>query len=328
MKTKISNAMAAVALGTAMSVAPIAASASQWPDRQVQIVVPYPAGGTSDTVARIVAERLQARTGQPFIVQNMPGASGNIGADFVSRAKPDGHTLLVGGPNNFASNQFLYNNLRYDIEKDLVGITMLAELSNVILVPKNSPVKDLKEFVQLAKEQPDTLNCASTGAATSSHLTLELFKDRTGTKIQHIPMKGSAPVVVELMGERVDCAFDNLPGHLERIKAGNYRALAIPAKERSKFAPDVPTFAEQGFPDVLSSSWFALAAPSQTPADTLTQIVEAVQAVLAEPEVVQRFEKAGYTTGRGTPEQTNAMFKEESAKWKHVITTANISLNN
>lgn len=304
-----------------------AAFAADWPTQQVNIVVPYPAGGTSDTVARQVAQRLQDRLGQTFIVQNRPGASGNIGGDFVARAKPDGHTLMVGGPNNFASNQFLYKNLSYDIEKDLTGIIVLAQLSNVMLVPNNLPVKDLQEFIAEAKKNPDTFNCASTGTATSSHLTFELFKDLTKVDIQHIPMKGSAPIVTEIMGGRVECAFDNLPGHIARIQGGSYRALAVPSSERSKFLPDVPTFAEQGYPDVLSSSWFALAAPSATPAEVLEIIARETNAVLQEPELISSFEAAGYTAGGGTPAETNAMFKTEIAKWKRVIEVADIQLN-
>lgn len=315
---------AAVALSALITVP---AAAAQWPTQQVTIVVPYPAGGTSDTVARLVAQRLQARLGQTFVVQNRPGASGNIGGDVVARAKADGHTLMVGGPNNFASNQFLYKNLPYDIEKDLTGITVLAQLSNVMMVPNSLPVKNLKEFVAAAKANPDTYNCASTGAATSSHLTFELFKDLTKVDVQHIPMKGSAPVVTELMGERVECAFDNLPGHIARIKGGSYRALAIPATERSKFLPDVPTFAEQGYPEVLSSSWFALAAPSATPSEVLEAISRETNAILAEPEVINSFEAAGYTTGGGTPAETNAMFQTEIVKWKRVIEVADIKLN-
>ncbi|MBN9430089.1 MAG: tripartite tricarboxylate transporter substrate binding protein [Burkholderiales bacterium] len=315
-----------IATGGALILAATAVGAqtAPWPSQPIRIVVPYPAGGTSDTVARVVGRRLGEQLGVPVIIENRPGASGNIGAQVVAKSPGNGYTLMVGGPNNFASNQFLYKHLQYDIEKELVGVTLLTQLSNLMLVPNSLKVADLKEFIAAAKAKPNTFNCASTGLATSSHLTLELFKSKSQVDAQHIPMKGSAGVVTELMGERVECAFDNMPGHLSHLKTGRYRALAVTTTKRSPYLPDVPTFTELGYPGVVSTSWFALAAPASTPPALVARISEAVRKVLAEREIIATFEAAGYTPGGTTPEETAEFFSQEIRKWRQVIEAAGI----
>lgn len=299
-------------------------AALAWPTSPIRIVVPYPAGGTSDLIARAVGKGLSDQLGTPVVIDNRAGASGNIGAQFVAKAPGDGYTLVVGGPNNFASNQFLYKGLQYNIEKDLVGVSLLAQLSNALFVPNGSTAKDVKEFVAGSIAKPNTFNCASTGIATTSHLTLELFKVQSGANVQHIPMKGSSGVVTELLGGRVDCAFDNLPGHIAHIKKGNYRALAVTSVARSPYLPDVPTLGEMGYPGVVSTSWFALAAPSSTPPELVKTISQAVQKVLASPETINTIQAAGFSVMSSTPEETAKFFSQEIVKWKRVIETAGI----
>lgn len=301
-------------------------AAGAWPTKPIRIVVPYPAGGTSDTVTRIVGNRLSEHLNVPVIVENRAGASGNIGAQVVASSPGDGYTLMVGGPNNFASNQFLYEKLSYNIEKDLVGVSMLTQLSNVMLVPNNMKAKNVREFIALSKAEPNTFSCASTGVATSSHLTFELFKSKTKADVLHIPMKGSSSVLTELLGGRVNCAFDNLPGHLPNLKAGKYRALGVTTTTRSPYLPDVPTLSELGYEGVVSTSWFALAAPSSTPPALVDTISQTVGKILREPAVIDKFRSAGYEAAPMTPAETNAFFKQEAVKWKRVIEAAGIKL--
>lgn len=313
-----------IAIGGFIAMAASTALAAPWPSQPIRIVVPYPAGGTSDTVARVLGQHLSAQLGVPVIVENRQGASGNIGAQVVAKSPGDGYTLMIGGPNNFAANQFLYKQLQYDIEKDLVGVSLLTQLPNVMLVPNSLKVTDVKGFIAAAKTTPNGFNCASTGVATTSHLTMELFKGKTGVNVQHIPMKGSSGVVTELIGGRVECAFDNLPGHLQHLKTGRYRALAVTTTKRSSNLPDVPTFGELGYPEVVSTSWFALAAPATTPPALVAAISQAVRKVLAERDVIKTFEAAGYSPSGSTPQETSEFFRKESGKWRKVIDTAGL----
>ena len=306
-------------------VAPLThAQATDWPSHTVRIVVPYPPGGISDALGRIVAQRLSDRLGQPFVVENRAGASGNIGAEMVAKAAPDGYTLVIGGPNNFASNQFLYPKLGYDIEKDLVGVTVLEQHPTVLVVPNALAVAEVKAFVAATKAKPKSFNCGTPGLATLGHLTLELFKDRTGADVQNVAFKGTGPVVTEMLGGRLECAFDGLPGHYANIKAGAYRALAVTTPQRDKSLPDVPTMVEAGYPDVVATVWFALAAPAKTPPDLVARIADEVNKVLREPAVIAKLEALGATPVGGTPERTNAFFRSEAAKWKRIIEVADI----
>ena len=300
------------------------AQATDWPTRTVRVIVPYPPGGISDVLARLVSQKLSERLGQSFVVENRSGASGNIGAEMVARAAPDGYTLVVGGPNNFASNQFLYPKLGYDIERDLVGITVLEQHPVVLVVPNSLQVKDVKGFVAATRAKPKTFNCGTPGLATLGHLSLELFKDGTGADVQNVAFRGTGPVVTEMLGGRLECAFDGLPGHYANIKAGAYRALAVTTPQRDKSLPDVPTLVEAGYPDLVATVWFALAAPAKTPPAVLRKIADEVNKVLREPDVIAKLEALGATPVGGTPERTNAFFKSEAAKWKRIIEVADV----
>jgi tripartite-type tricarboxylate transporter receptor subunit TctC len=311
------------AVVTAASSAVLAQS-SDWPTRTVRIIVPYPPGGMSDFLARVLSQRLSEKLGQSFVVENRPGASGNIGAEAVAKAPGDGYTLMIGGPNNFASNQFLFHNLGYDIEKDLTAVTVLEEHPTVIAVPNASPVKDVKALIAASKAKPNSFNCGTPGMATLAQLTMELFKEATGADLQNIAFKGTGQVVTEMLAGRLDCAFDGLPAHLKNIQAGSYRALAVSSKQRDKALPDVPTLAESGYPTLVAANWFALAVSAKTPPATIDRIAEEVNKVLREPEVIARFSGQGALPVGGSPAQSNAFFRTEAAKWKRIIELANI----
>ena len=306
--------------------APLGATAqsSDWPSHAVRIVVPYPPGGISDVLGRIVAQRLTERLGQPFVVENRAGASGNIGAEMVAKAAPDGYTLVIGGPNNFASNQFLYPKLGYDIEKDLIGVTVLEQHPTVLVVPNALKVADVKAFVAATKAKPKTFNCGTPGVATLGHLSLELFKDRTGADIQNVAFKGTGPVVTEMLGGRLECAFDGLPGHYANIKSGAYRALAVTTPQRDKSLPDVPTMVEAGYPDVVATVWFALAAPAKTPRAAIDRVQRELAKALTDPEVQKRFADLGVEGRTSTPEQLREFFVSESKRWGQVVESAKI----
>ncbi len=322
----LSAAGLALALALPVVAAGAPARAETWPNKPVKIVVPYAPGGTSDILARIVAQKLGELSSQPVVVENRPGASGNIGAEAVAKSAPDGATIMIGGPNNFSSNQFLFKNLNYGIEQDLAAVTLLAELPNVLVVANNVDAKTVKAFVAYTKAHPNSVNCGSPGNATTGHLTLELFKMNTGADIQHVPYKGSAPLSVELVGQRVHCAIDNISGHIARIRDGSVTVLAVTSAKRAPVLPDVPTMAEAGIDGVIASSWFALAVPSKTPLALRDEMAAVINKAMASPDVVERLKALGLTPLATTPEEADAHFKREAAKWKNVITTANVRI--
>lgn len=301
-----------------------ASAVLHWPTRPVTIVVPYPPGGTSDTVARIIAHKLQLRFGQAFLVDNRAGASGNIGAKMVAKSAPDGYTLLVGGPNNFASNQFLFKNLGYDIEKDLTGIVVLERHPVVLVAPKGRAVKNVVTLIAASQAKPKTFNCAHPGVATLPHLVLELLKKESGADLQAIPYKGSSALLPDLLGGRLECVVDGLTAHVDNLKQGAYQALAVSTPERWHLMPDIPTFTELGYPQIQATVWFALAAPTGTPMALLSDIAAAVNSVLQEPDTATRFAAFGASVGGGSVAETNAFFKDESRKWQSVITHAKL----
>lgn len=320
----------ATSVALALALSPLAgatgAHAQAWPAKPLKIVVPYAPGGTSDILARIVAQKLGESSGQPVIVENRPGASGNIGAEAVAKSAPDGTTIVIGGPNNFSSNQFLFNNLSYNIEKDLAAITLVAELPNVLVVANGVDAKTVKEFIAYTKAHPGTVNCGSPGNATTGHLTLELFKMKSGADVQHVPYRGSAPLSVELMAGRVHCAIDNISGHIARIKEGSVMVLAVTSSKRAPVLPDVPTMAEAGTDGVVATSWFAFAAPATTPLSLREQMAAAITKAMSAPDVVERLTGLGLTPLATTPQETQAHFEREAAKWKGVIAAANVKI--
>jgi tripartite-type tricarboxylate transporter receptor subunit TctC len=254
-----------ILLGALVAVVAACASAQTYPTRPIRLVVPFPAGGTTDILAREVGDRLSRSFGQSVVVDNRPGAGGNIGSDLVAKSAPDGYTLLMGTVGTHAINPSLYTRMPYDHVKDFVPIILVAGVPNVLEVTPSLPVNSVADLIKLAKEKPGQLNFASSGNGTSIHLSGELFKTMAGVDMTHVPYKGSAPALTDLMGGQVQLMFDNLPSSLQQIKAGKLRAIAVTSAQRAPALPNVPTIAESGLPGFEASSWFGLLAPAGTP---------------------------------------------------------------
>ena len=294
------------------------AAAASYPDKPVRVVVGFSAGGTTDVAARIIAKELGDDLGQSFVVENKPGAGSNIGAELVARAKPDGYTLYMVAVTS-TINQTLYKNLSFDIVKDFSPIALVIKVPNILVVNPSLPVKNVKELVAYVKAHPDKLSYASSGSGTSIHMAGELFKLRAGVDIPHIPYKGSAPALTDLIGNQVQLMFDNMPSAWPHVQAGKLRALAVTTAERSATAPELPTMMESGYDKFDVSSWFGLIAPKGTPPDVIARINASVQKALAKPDVQQRFKDLGAVTAKTTPEQFGAFIKDEVETWATVV---------
>jgi len=291
-----------------------------YPNHPVRIVVPFPAAGTTDILARVTAQRLTETLGQPFVVENRPGAGGNIGAELVAKSPPDGYTMLMGTVGTHAINPSLYEKMPYDHVKDFVPVVLVAGVPNVLVVTPSLPVKSVQELIAYAKANPGKLNFASSGSGTSIHLSGELFKTMTGVSMQHVPYKGSAPALADLAGGQVELMFDNLPSSLALIKAGKLRALAVTSLTRSSALPDVPTISESGLPGFEASSWFGLLAPAGTPKDVVTKVNGEVAKWLATPEAKEKLAAQGAIVASGfAPEDFSRHIASETTKWHKVV---------
>lgn len=294
------------------------ASAAEFPERSVRIVVGFSAGGTTDVAARIIAKELSDDLGQSFVVENKPGAGSNIGAESVARAKPDGYTLYMVAVTS-AINQTLYKNLSFDIVKDFSPVALVIKVPNILVVNPSLPVKSVQELVAYLKANPGKVSFASSGSGTSIHMAGELFKLRTGADIVHIPYKGSAPAITDLIGNQVQLMFDNMPSAWPHVQAGKLRALAVTTAERSATAPDLPTMVESGFEKFDVSSWFGLIAPAGTPPEIVSKLNASVLKALAKPEVQQKFRDLGAITARTTPQEFGDFIKSEVETWATVV---------
>ncbi len=291
-----------------------------YPNHPVRIVVPFPAGGTTDILARATAQKLTETLGQPFVVENRPGAAGNIGAEIVAKSPPDGYTMLMGTVGTHAINASLYEKMPYDHVKDFVPVVLVAGVPNVLVVHPSVPAKSVQELIAYAKANPGKLNFASSGSGTSIHLSGELFKTMTGVSMQHVPYKGSAPALADLTGGQVQLMFDNLPSALPLIKAGKLRALAVTSLARASALPDVPTVAESGLPGFEASSWFGLLAPAGTPKDVVTKVNAEVAKWLATPEAKEKLAAQGAIVASGlTPDDFTRHIASETTKWQKVV---------
>ena len=311
--------------GTAMREEALAA-AEGFPDRPVRMIVPFPAGGSNDISARVAADQLRALWKQPVVIENLSGAGGNIGTAAAARAEPDGHTLLVTPPGPLAINQFLFRDLGYDPGR-LVPVTVLCKTPNVAIVSAASGIASLAELVARARARPNGLTFASQGAGTTSHLTGALFQDLTGTRMVHIPYRGEAPALTDVVGGRVDAIFSNVAGALAQHQAGRVRMLAIADTERAPEVPDVPTAAEAGLPAFQSVAWFAVAAPPGTPDPVVARIADALAKVLRSPDAQRRYRELGAATVGGTPDETAAFVAAERERWGAVVRRANVTLD-
>ena len=288
-----------------------------WPARPVKIVVTFPPGGAPDTLARILADKWSQALGQTVTVDNKPGAGGNLGADFVAKSAPDGHTLVVGTVGTHAINQSLYAKMPYNNVKDFTPITFLASTPNLLVVNNKVPAKDVRELIELAKREP--LTFGSSGSGTSIHLSGELFNTLAGVKMQHIPYKGRAQAVPDLLGERITMIFDNMPSALPLVKAGEVRAIAVTSATRSPAAPNIPTIAESGLPQFEATSWFALLGPAGMPRDVQMKINAETAKALALPDVREKLATLGLDAAPASPEALASLIQAETVKWARVV---------
>ncbi|HUP29054.1 MAG TPA: tripartite tricarboxylate transporter substrate binding protein [Usitatibacter sp.] len=315
------KAVAAFALGVAAT----GAFAQAWPSKPVTMIVPFPPGGSTDMIARAVVPKLQEKLGGTFIVDNKPGAGGAIGAVQAKNAKPDGYTLFVSSLGPFVIGPHLLKNSGYDPLKDFDYVTVAVQAPNILTVRADSPYKSLADVIKFMKANPDKMTYASAGNGTSDHLTAELFWQETGTKAIHIPYKGGAPALTDLLGGQVDATFMNINTGIPHMKAGKLRPLAITSSKRSPLLPDVPTMEELGYKGVTVYSWQAFAAPKGIPADVKAKFREAVVAALNDPSVKPKLLELGFEIVGNTPEQFTSFQATEHARWKKVIEVGKIT---
>ena len=302
-----------------MALAPALAGAQAYPAKPVKVVIPYPAGSTPDIVGRTLSERLQKAFGQPFVVDNRTGAAGNIGTDAVAKASPDGYTLLVAINGPVAVNKHLYKNLPYDPEKDLQPISLLASAPQMLVVTPSVPADSFKGFLDFARRNPGKLSYGSVGGGSASHLTMELLKAEAGLFIVHIPYRGFPPAVSDMLAGNIDVMFAIIPAVLPQVKAGKLKALAVTALKRSPLAPEVPSVAELGFPQLESLAWIGLLAPAGTPPDVVSRLAaETVQGMRA-AETRELLGKQGFDVVAGSPAEFSRWIRAESEKWGRVI---------
>jgi len=317
--------LAAVAAALGLAAGPMDAALAAWPDKPVRLIVPAAAGGTTDIASRLVGKRLGEVLGQPVVVENRAGGAGIIGAQALRQAAPDGYTLMMGniGPN--AINYGLYKQLPYRAE-DFAPITLVVSVPNVLVVNPKVPAKSVAELVALAKAQPGKLSFASSGTGQSVHLSGELFKKRAGIDIIHVPYKGAAPAVADLVAGQVTMMVDNLPSSMAQIQAGKLHPLAVTSATRVPELPDVPTMKEAGFDDFQVTAWFGLVAPAGTPPALVSRLQKAVAAILAEPEVKTRLAELGGMPGGDTPEHFGNFINAERVRWAKVVKDTGIPL--
>jgi tripartite-type tricarboxylate transporter receptor subunit TctC len=300
------------------------ARAQAFPTRPITIIVPYPAGGPVDMTARLIANAIGDTLGQPMLVDNRGGGAGVIGSIAVARAEPDGHTLILGTNQTHAANQSLLKNCPYDAVTDFSPVAGIADIQHVLVVRRGLEVADVAALVALAKESPGRLNYASTGVGSAAHLAGELFKARAGIDLQHIPFRGSAPLLTELLAGRVDLSFATLPSVVSSIEAGSIRALAVASAMRAARLPRLPTLAEAGVSGVEADAWFALFAPVRTPHAIIKRLHDAVDAALTTDAAHEAIAKQGMTLALRTPAAMAAWLPAEVAKWAAVIKTAGV----
>jgi len=303
----------------ALSAADAMAQASAYPSKPIRYVVPYPAGGPLDIVARVLAQKLNAQFGQPVIVDNRPGAGGNIGADAVAKSPPDGHTILMGAVATHAINPHLYRTLPYDPVRDFTAIALVSQVPNILVVHPSLPVKSVRDLIALAKAKPGALNFGSGSTGSAGHLAGELFKVMAGVDMVHVPYKGAAPAVADLLGGQIQLMFDNLASALPNIKAGRVRAVAVTTERRSPQMPELPTIAESGLPGFDVSTWFGVFAPAGLPSEIVTKLNGAINAALQLPDVRSQLSNLGAEPAAYSPQQFADFVRRELVKYEKVV---------
>ncbi len=304
----------------------IAQTNSAFPNQSIRMVVPYPPGGPTDITARVVAAEMSKTIGQSVVIDNRPGASGMIGSEMVTKAAPDGYTLLANASIHVI-NPSVYPDMRFDAIKDFTPITLLAQVPLVLVVPANSPIKSVKDLVEFAKANPGKVNFGSAGSASAQHLAGESFKIAAGIQMQHIPYKGSAPALTDLAGGQLQLMFDSMPSATPMINSGKLRAIAVTTTTRAKARPDLPTIAESGFPGFDISTWYAYWAPKGTPADIVEKLAASAAQALKNPEVIAKYEAMGAEPVGSSPAEFAAYVESEAKKWSDIVKRSGAKLD-
>ena len=321
------NALAVMAGLGALLVAPIAIAQSAYPNKPIRIIVPFPAGGSTDAMARNLGAELTKQMGQPVVVENRPGVNGNLGSDHVAKSAPDGYTLLLTGVGSNAINHGLYANMPYDSNKDFAHITLLAEGPNVLIVHPSFAAKNLTELIAMAKAQPGKLVYASNGNGSSGRMAMEMLRQATGIDMLHVPYKGGGPSMTDLIGGQVPMLFTNQDHALPQVQAGKVRAIAVASLKRNPAYPDVPTVAEQGLPGFAAVSWFGLSAPAKTPPEIVRRLHQETVKALAQPEFKGKLEQVGFVVVGNTPAEFTVFVASEVEKWGKVVKTAGATVD-
>ena len=302
-------------------------SPSAWPSRPIRIIVPFPAGGTADILPRVVGEKLATRFGQSVVVENRAGAAGNIGAEAVFKSAPDGYTFLSTPPSPLVTNPSLYASLPYDAAA-FVPVTVLAAVPNVLLVhPGKVTATTMQEFIAQARANPDRFNYASQGSGTTSHLTAEMFRSMAGIRLTHVPYKGTAPALTDLLAGQVDMMFDNLGVSAQHVRSGKLKALAVGSEKRVASLPSVPTVAEAGLPGFVGVTWFGVVAPPKTNPEIVAKLSAAIAEALRHPDVVRRLGELSADPVGNSPAEMASFMKDETERWRRVIRTAGVKVD-
>ena len=314
------RAVAAATLGAGLL--PAAFAADNYPSKPITMVVPFVAGGTTDILARIVGQSLSEELGQPVIIDNRAGAGGNIGGQFAARSAADGYTIFMGTVGTNAINEWLYKKMPFNPNKDLAPLTRVANVPNLLVANPQQPFKNVKEMIAYAQANPGKVNFGSSGSGSSIHLSGELFKMMTKVDMVHIPYKGSAPAVTDLLGNQIAIMFDNMPSAIQHVRSGKLRPLAVTTAKRSPELPDVPTVAEAGVPGYEATSWFGLFAPAKVPADVQAKLHAAIIKVLQKPDVAKKIGDQGGEVVTESQAEFAKFIAAENEKWKKVVKTS------
>ena len=311
--------LALAATFTAALIAPASAQAQAYPNKPIRLVVPYAAGGATDIIARAAAAEISKTIGQPVTVDNRPGAGGNVGSEMVARSAPDGYTMLMSPSSLHGITPFLYSKLNYDPNKDLAPVILLGSFSNVLVVNQDVKANSVAELIAVIRAQPGKLSYASSGNGTTIHMSGEMFKHMLNLDITHVPYKGSAPAITDLIGGQVHLMFDNIPSAITHIRAGRLRALATTGPKRAANLPDLPTMIEAGLPNYESVAWFGLSMPAGTPKEIIDRMNAEGQKAVRAPDFVKRMNELGYEIMGATPEQMAAAIQGEVRRWGPVV---------
>ncbi|MCX7138276.1 MAG: tripartite tricarboxylate transporter substrate binding protein [Proteobacteria bacterium] len=317
----MSKLMAVIATLGLLVAAP--AFAQQYPAKTIRLIVPFVAGGSADVLGRVLAQRLTQQYGQQMVVENRPGSGGHVGAEAAARATSDGHTIVLGTIGIHAAYT-IYSKLGYDPARDLQAVAMYVDVPCILIVHPSVPVKNVKEFIALAQKKPGRINFGTAGSGSSTHMVGEWFKLVTGVNLTHVPYKGSAQAMQDLLGGQIELMFENLPTAIAQIRAGKVRALGMTSRERSPSMPEVPTVAEAGVPGFEATAWFTIAAPAKVPADIIRKLNTDMNTFLKAPEMQQRWVEMGVVPLGGAPADAEKFFVSEREKWNKVIKAAGI----